>query len=195
MGRCTGECGRSGAGCRDTGFVRGLELGETAADATFRRLPLRNDVVELPIPETLTHDHDQVEGLRPGAANGSKRLAHQALGPVSLGGIANAARGRDAQARSPPGRGPVQHEHEPARNDAPPTLLDAQKLRALPDPITGQIPTRGSGIGHGNYFLVPAVTARRQRPRRRRFLRTARPPRVSSRLRKPCVRSRLVLWG
>jgi len=190
------------------------KLRKTAVDATMRGHPLGDHVRELPIVQRLPHDHHDVS-RGPGTPNGPKGLTHHTLGPVPNRRVADAPRRRDTEPWPPLGadrpRRPLQHEHEAGRDDTLPGILYAQKLAAFADPIPSLIPTRrptlcvtqrpsigagiGPGIGHRYYFLVPAVTARRQRPRWRRFFRTARPPRVERRLRKPCVRSRLVLWG
>lgn len=171
------------------------ELGTAAKDTPSRGLPLADHVAQRAVAQPLPHDHHHIHG-RPRAAQRSERLAYEAFRAVALHGISHAPRGGDAQPRPLPRRRPVEHEDEPRRHHTPTPLLDAQELLALPNSIVGRIPTRGPDIGHRCYFLLlAAVTARRQRPRRRRFWRTARPPRVLSRLRKPCVRSRLVLWG
>jgi hypothetical protein len=145
------------------------ELGAPAKDTRSRGLPFADHIAERAIAQALPHDHYHVHG-RPRAAQSAKRFAHEALGAVALRSVSHAPGGGDPEPRPLPRRRSVEHEDEPRRHHTPTPLLDAQELLAPPNAILGRIPTRGPGIGHRCYFLLlAAVTARRQRPRRRRF--------------------------
>jgi hypothetical protein len=145
------------------------KLCESTLDAPPGGLPLGQDVVEPAIAQPLPHDHHHV-CRRPSGADRSESLPHQALRAIALDGVADATRGHDTEPRSFAVRRAIQHEDEPGRYHAPPTLLNAQEFGAFSYTIAGRKPTRWPGFGHGGYFLVlAAVTAKRQRPRRRRF--------------------------
>ena len=124
------------------------ELCPTARNAPLSGLPFRHDFVELLLAHASTHDNDDLGRLGPESPRDSKCLSNQALGAVALNGIADAARRRNADARTIR-RGRALHEEDKARRyDAPPRLLDPSKIRPLSDAVTSREPTNWPGIDH-----------------------------------------------
>ena len=131
---------RSASNVCDTGFVGFCKLRTAAKNTTSRSLPLTDHIAQRSIPQPLPHDHHHVDG-RPGGANPSKCLAHEAFRSIPLDGIADATRRGNAEPWPVARRRPIEHEDKPGQYYAPPPLLDAQELGALPDAITSRIPT------------------------------------------------------
>jgi hypothetical protein len=185
-------------GGRRARVVLGLGVGpsgrsrQSPMDAPLGGTPLGNHFWQRPGTQRSPHDHDDFGIGRPLRPHYAKCLADQALRAIARRSVADTPRGRHAESRTfllPP----LEEKDEIRRDDTSACVLDPLILRPPSDPIARRKPTSWPATVH--YFLLLAVTARRQRPRRRRFASTARPPRLLRRLRNPCVRRRLRLWG
>ena len=144
----------------------------------------------------------------------SKPFADPALEAIALDGRSGlapdgdpeTARGSGLRRRSvPPGRigtARRRHHHQLRRRTPLAPLQDAVVVPAVEDPV-GPPETAGlrrsvtrSSCRHPHPpYLDEIETAMRLRPLARRALRTARPPLVFIRSRKPCVRRRLIRLG
>jgi hypothetical protein len=105
-------------------------------------------------------------------------IAYDRISDFARNDDSEARRGRRTQGRR------AHQEYEMRRRRPKRAILDAQKFSTRPE----------AGSQGGDYFLY-VDTARRLRPLRRRFASTLLPPRVDMRERKPCVRTRRILWG
>jgi hypothetical protein len=147
---------------------------------------------------SFSDDHDVLRGWKPGFVQ-SEKLAQKALDPVSLYGVPRFLADRHAQS-SDSRPVPACDDRETRRASPYPLLIDPQIVLAFPNTL---IPAKGLG-----FHVVPPLsrgltdlplarprgyTASLFLPFARLRLRTARPPRVAIRTRKPWVRFRLVL--
>jgi hypothetical protein len=74
-------------------------------------LPLCHDLGQAPGTQSLSHDDDEFETRRQVLPHSTKRLAHHALGSISLHRVADSARRRNSQPASlPNGRAPEKED-------------------------------------------------------------------------------------
>lgn len=167
--------------------VRTLKLAPEAFQSFLRFAPLRNNARETSIFRRTTNDHDYIQRVRPQVISCAKRLSYQSFGSISNNSTPYATRRRDPESCGTTFARTHQQENESGGNHSSPTRLNSLELRVSfhspgggigsrnmnPPASTPARPTVGrSGCHrgcHADYFLVPAVTARRLRPRRRRF--------------------------
>jgi hypothetical protein len=143
-------------------------------------------------------EHDVLRGWKPGFVQ-SEKLAQKALDPVSLYGVSRFFADRHAQP-SDSRLVPACDDREMCGVTPHPLLINPQIVLAFPNAF---IPAKGLGfhavppLSRGLTDLPLAhprvYTASLFLPFARRRLRTALPPRVAIRTRKPWVRFRLVL--
>ncbi len=181
-------------------FCVSPSLSDALQQRISSRRKLAGHVMQCELPRASLCDHDEIHVIGPGRSARAERLANQAFHTVSRHRVADTTGDGETKPRWTSIPTHVDDEHEMAGVQPPASLLTATKIcggahaskrgKALP-----LIP-RFRALVHdrSDYFLY-ADTARRQRPLRRRFFRTFWPPLVSRRLRKPWVRSRLMLCG
>lgn len=117
--------------------------------------------------------HDDIDAL-PLRFVLAEDLTNESLRTVSPNRPTDPFRHGDAQAGPTPGV-PHHKQHEFSGRDPPPFVVDGLVFTAPADSIERAEP------------VIARHTANRRRPLARRRLRTARPPRVLIRVRKPCV--------
>jgi len=143
--------------------------------------------------DTRLEDDDDVHIWHVLVGKSPEPLTDESLSAISRYGVADAASGHEPQPAPHTilGFAPVQEQDEVDALNADRLALRSLELGALEDAVFLEEP-----LGYFcQIYFCQIVTARRLRPLRRRLARILRPPFVAIRARKPCLRSRLKLWG
>ena len=176
----------------------------------FDVCPFASDIICRKAVQGFAYDHNHVDVVWKLFDHGSKGLAHKAFGSVSNHCVANFARDGDAESRETCGRAWCHQKNKVLRCDTSTTRLNAKKILSTTKPLLARKSPEKMSLGwtsfglrsadtcrgrHEHGYFLYTVGVRRLRPFRRRFRRTFWPDVVELRLRKPCVRRRLLLCG
>ena len=97
----------------------------------MRARPFGADFREPELVRAGARDDDEIDAVRQKLGPRAETLAAHALDPVSLDGVADLARGHDAEPRGRTRRLRRHEKREVLRAHAPPDRLHAQKVRPL----------------------------------------------------------------